>query len=194
MLLLLLSLVSRSGERCCKVSAPSLRCRFAAQSKMLRKSSERGRSRGVFWTSFLEVFKVSEATNLDNSQFHFSCRHWTVWREGGKKKRRKINTPNPGHLSEIGCVGRAFSLQIRAVVRDRELDPAPGSSSVELIQAQGKIQCARSKWKHSSLDFWIDSLNSESGNATGTPSTAPGRSILAPNTSRNRENFVGQTP
>lgn len=114
--------------------------------------------------------------------------------ETGKKKRRKINTPNPGHLSEIGCVGRAFSLQIRAVVCDHELDPAPGSSSVELIQAQGKIQCARSKWKHSSLDFWIDSLNSESGNTTGTPSTAPGRSILAPNTSRNRENFVGQTP
>lgn len=64
-----------------------------------------------------------------------------------KEKRRKLNTPNVGCLSEIGCVGRAFSLQIQAVLHHYVLNPGPGSSSVELIQALGEIQCARSKWK-----------------------------------------------
>lgn len=50
-------------------------------------------------------------------------------RKKEKEKRRKINTPNAGCLSEKGFVGRAFSLQIQAVLHHHVLNPGPGSSS-----------------------------------------------------------------
>lgn len=60
--------------------------------------------------------------------------------KGKKRKDKKINTPNAEHLSEIDCVGKSFF----------PTNPGCGSlpyvesCPVELIQALGKIQCARS--------------------------------------------------
>lgn len=77
-MLLLFSLWSVTWGEMLQSFRPLALVLVSAQSKCSARVQSEGGQEGSFGPSLLEVVKVSEATNLDTSQFHFSLRHWTV--------------------------------------------------------------------------------------------------------------------